>query len=740
MATLDQLKSALVNAHNAGDTNAAKILAGEILKMQAAGDPAEFPTRAASMNHDQMVEAYRATKPGDPWGDYLAQRLQQPMQGETKEQANVRASGKGSTDRVDMSTTGKAASTFLQGVPFAGEYMDEGLGWLAGKMGLQSQEDATNAIRAGQADMDQNNPKAATALRVGGGLTGTVVGAAALPAVPAPASLLGKSLAGGGIGLVGGGAEGIVSGYGSGTDAQSRTANAQSRGLLGAGMGAILGTAAPVVAEGASRGLKWAADKLTTARRASQQGMSVPTAKLLGDTMEADGSLYGSGAANIAKAGPNAMLADAGPGARTLLDTAANRSGTSARLAREAVEGRATDTRSILEGGLDATLGRPQGVETTVNSIRTGTAGARGSAYDAAYNSAIDYLSPKGQNLQSILSRVPKSALAAARDLMETEGVSGGVNLIDENLKVTRMPDVREWDYITRGLQQVADEADGAGKLGGTTPKGLAYGNLKSDIRGILRDLVPDYGTALDTAGDAIEQVKAVRFGQTLLSPSTTREEVALTIKGMTDGQKAQIAQGVRSNIDDMLANVEMAMSDPNIDAREAVTAIRKMSSKAAREKIEMVIGPEKAARLFATLDEAAPALQLRASIAQNSKTFPRQEMDRVVDDTVKSGVWNAFKRGDAVNVGKRAWQNLTGATDAGVQAERDKVYEEAVRALTRGNPQGLLGAIQYIQARDPRNAAIAKLGGGLLGYGAFGPVGYQLGTQLLGRPSQNPR
>jgi len=124
-----------------------------------ARNPADFPKMAANMTRDQMVEAYRSTKPGDPWGDYLAQSIQQPMQGETRAQAKVRAGGTGSTDAVTMSGTGKAASTFLQGVPFVGEYADEGLGWVAGKLGLQSQEDATNAIRAGQADMDQQYPR-----------------------------------------------------------------------------------------------------------------------------------------------------------------------------------------------------------------------------------------------------------------------------------------------------------------------------------------------------------------------------------------------------------------------------------------------------------------------------------------------------------------------------------------------------------------------------------------------------
>jgi hypothetical protein len=145
------------------------------------------------------------------------------------------------------------AMNFLQGVPFVGEYMDEGLGKLAPMVGPNSAEVATDALRGGSEAFAQRNPKTALGLKIGGGITGSAVGIAALPAAItgyAPATMAGRvgygAVVGGGLG----GAEGTVSGYGSGTDDESRLENAKSRGLIGAGLGATVGGAMPFCPRG----------------------------------------------------------------------------------------------------------------------------------------------------------------------------------------------------------------------------------------------------------------------------------------------------------------------------------------------------------------------------------------------------------------------------------------------------------------------------------------------------------
>jgi hypothetical protein len=737
MATLDQLKSALVNAHNAGDTNAAKILAGEIVKMQSAGDPAEFPARAAGLNREQMVEAYRATKPGDPWGDYLAQRIQQPMQGETRAQAKVRAGGTGSTDAVDMSTTGKAASTFLQGVPFVGEYADEGLGWVAGKLGLQSQEDATNSIRAGQADMDQSNPKTATALRIGGGLAGSAVGAGVMPWYT-PGSLGGQVAYGSVVGSGLGAAEGTVSGYGSGTDEESRAQNAKTRGIVGGLLGGVIGGAAPLAVQGVSRGLRWGLDQFNVAREARQAGLSRPSYELMTRAMDADGSLTGQGANRIAAAGPEGMLADAGPNAEALLDVAMQRSGPASNQARNAIEGRATRAGAQVNDALDNALGVPRGMDTMETGIRQGSAASRRNAYDAAYNAPINYADPQGQNLEGLLGRVPGDVIGRANRLMQLNGEQSQQIMAriapDGTVTYERMPDVRQLDYITRALNLSAESGEGAGALGGQTSLGRAYQNLSRDIRGTLRGLVPEYGQALDTAAEPIAARQALQFGERLLGQGATRDEVATTIGAMSQAERRQAAAGLRSYIDEKLANVTRALTDNNMDAREAVKAVKDLSSRANREKVTALIGQREADTLFTQIDQAAQGLQLRANVATNSKTFVRTDTDRAVRDASTGGLLGAVRSGEPINAGRRAVQGLLGGTEADNLARTDRVYSEISRALTGQNPQQILRNLQNIARANPRNAAVAQAIGNILGYPIGAPLAYQTGTQgLLG-------
>lgn len=698
-------------------------------------NPADFPRMAAGLSREQMVEEYRKTKPGDPWGDFLAEQIQRPMQGETPEQAKVRSAGTGSTDRVDMSTTGKAASTFLQGVPFAGEYMDEGLGWLAGKMGLQDAQTATDAIRAGQADMDQSNPKTALGLRVGGGVTGAITGAGALPWY-APQTLGMGALYGGTVGGVGGAVEGAVSGYGSGTDEASRMDNAGERAIIGGGLGTLLGTAAPFVASGLGRGLRWGLDQLNVAREARQAGLSRPSYEILTRAMEADGSLTGQGAQRIAAAGPEGMLADAGPNAQTLLDVVTQRSGPAANLARNAVEGRATRAGPQVNDALDNALGVPRGMDTMETGIRQGSAPARQAAYDAAYAAPINYADPAGRALENLIRRVPGDIIGRANRLMQIEGQQSNQILAriapDGTVTYTRLPDVRQLDYITRAINLAAESGEGAGALGGQTALGRAYQGLSREIRQAVRGLVPEYGVALDTAAEPIAARQALQFGERMLSPGTTRDEVATMFAGMSQAERRQAAAGVRSYIDEKLANVTRALTDNNMDAREAIKAVKDLSSRANREKVTALIGQREADNLFQQIDQAAQSLELRANVATNSKTFVRQDTDRTIKEATTGGLLGAVRAGEPVTTTKQVIRGLLGGTEADNLARQDEVYSELARALTGNNPQQVLRNLQRIATANPRNAAIARTIGSLLGYPVMAPAAYQAGTQAL--------
>lgn len=594
---------------------------------------------------------------------------------------------------------------------------DEVASYLGSAISGLPRDQVLSEIRANQALAQEQNPGSYLTGQLAGGVAqGVASGPLTASARFAGSSLLPRVGAGMVDGLVAGG----IYGAGSGTDAESRALEAAKGGATGL----VAGGAFPLLSAGASKVFETARNAMFARPIARQAGADPETLRLLSGVLDADGSLGPMGQANMARAGQEAMLADAGPNARSVLDTAIQRGGPGAVEARQAISSRTDRSAQAIAQALDNSLGAPEGVTAARTAIRQGTAAARGSAYDDAYKAAIDYADPRGQAIENIVkTRVPQSAIAEANALMRAEGHSSSQILAkvadDGSVAFEKLPDVRQLDYITRGLNEVADQADGAGKLGGTTAKGRAYQNLSGEIRDQLRDLVPAYGKALETAADPIRRSKAVELGSKLLSPSMTRDQVEEAVRGMTGPERDALAQGVRSQLDDAMANVTRTIQDGDTGAREAVKAIKGLSSRANREKLTSAIGKEKADALFEEIDRAATSFDLRASVAENSKTYARQATDQRVKDMTGPGAIGTAAQGSPMQAAKRIVQSLTGQTPERLRGKEDAVYSEIARLLTRqgGAGQNVYDAVGTIGQTDQATQIMAdRIARALLG------------------------
>lgn len=441
----------------------------------------------------------------------------------------------------------------------------------------------------------------------------------------------------------------------------------------------------------------------------------------------------------MAKAGADAMLADAGPNAKAILDTAIQRGGPGGVSARDAIAARTGKATSAIADALDNNLGAPEGITAARSAIRTGSAPARSAAYKAAYEAPIDYAAPGGQTIEEIVkTRVPQSAINEANALMRAEGNQSKQILAkvadDGSVTFENLPDVRQLDYITRGLNEVADQADGAGKLGGQTAKGRAYSNLAQELRGHLKDLVPEYGQALETAADPIRRSKAVELGSKLFSAGTTRDQVDEAVRGMTQAEKDAVAQGVRSRLDDAMANVTRTIQDGDTPGREAIKAIKDLSSRANREKLEAVIGKQKADALFSEVDRATTSFDLKASVAENSKTYARQETAAKVAQMTEPGAIGQALQGKPLKAGQRIAQAMTGQTPEKITAKQDAVYSQLADILTRpaGQGQQIFQALQKLGTTDQSTKLMAdRIARALSGRGLAYPSTTQLQDRL---------
>lgn len=601
---------------------------------------------------------------------------------------------------IESAARGVADMTF-QGFP---DEITAAVGMVDPWGGDKSYDERLADYRTKDARAQETNPLSYLAGQVGAGINQAVASRGA-GLFPDATSVLGKAAAS----AATGGAYGVAHGAGSGEGAMDRIKQALIEGSIGGATGGILSLAGQGIAGAYKKGAEYFANNAT----ARSVGSDPDALRMLGNVMDADGTLGPRGQANMVAAGKDAMLADAGPNARAVLDTAIQRGGPGAVVARDRIAERTARSADDLVNALDTTLGAPQGVTATRTGIREGSAAARGSAYDAAYATPIDYAQPAAREIEDILStRVPGSAIKAANDLMKTEGVKSAQILADvaDDGSVTfrSLPDVRQLDYITRGLKAVADEADGKGKLGGTTDIGRAYNNLSREIRERLKGLVPEYAKALETAADPIRRSQAVELGSRILSPAMRRDQVAEAVAGMSGAEKSALAQGVRSQIDDLMANVTRTVQDGDTGAREAIKALRDLSSRASREKLELVLG-NKAGPLFDELDRVAKSFDLRASVAENSKTYARLATDRRVRDVTDPGAIGQIMAGKPLNAFQRIAQIFTGTTPEATVQNQDKVYSEIARLLTSPQSQQVFDAISNINKTDAGTDAVRK-------------------------------
>ena len=473
---------------------------------------------------------------------------------------------------------------------------------------------------------------------------------------------------------------------------------------VGAVLGGGLGFAAPYIAGGVASGTQRFMDFLKQDANLQKLGISRDAANQLLRQLQIDDTLTTRGAARIRAAGPDAMLADAGDASANLLDTALQKSGQGSTAAREAIEQRATAANRGLQGQLDNTFGAPVGVETRQAGIRQSTAAARNATYKSAYATPIDYSTPEGQQVAALWQRVRAPIKARANALLE----EAGEPIIEDGA----LPNVQQIDFVKRALDAVAESGEGQGAMGGVNAIGRSAQNLARELRQATRDAVPEYGIALDTAADPIERIKAIEFGATLLNKQVTRESIREALRGSTGAERQAMMQGVRDQLDEIVANVKSVASDPNVDARQLRELVQNLSSKAAREKVAALVGPEKARAFFGQVGRFGRASELRASVARNSATFQRTAIDAQVKAQINNSVIKLAQAGQPMKALQLAIQKMNRMDPVSRLEAEDALYSEISKLLTttRGkNAEKMLRRLQLALRARSQNSAVAQ-------------------------------
>lgn len=686
MATPEEILAKAKALYDAGDVDGAKRLA-KIAKSRMGGGGPQYAPNGVPMNAAAKAEIAAKAKAGT---------LPLPSAERMAEQAAIDQSA------ADQMTIGNGAraglSKFVQGLPFVGEYSDEAtgmignaVGWMTGDAGLGDR--AMAAQRADQEAMDREYPKTSLGLQIAGGITGSIpLAAAAGPKLLATAkeSLMGKAIVGAVAGSTAGGGEGFVSGYGAGNDGD-RMQSAKERGMVGAGLGAAIGGIAPFAAAGVEKLAKWAKG-YDTKIIAKVLGVDKKTANMIKAGFDADDPA--AALAALDRAGPDAMLADAGPGMGRLLDASMQSSGPAARIASKEIEGRAAKAATRLNNIFDNLLGQAdEGMKSAAKAIAQKTASARSAAYEKAFAVPINYADDAGRAIEDVVARVPDDIMAravkAANDSMRIEGrVNKNImaSIADDGTVTFSKPlDLFQLNELKVKLGELGRAA--VDQFGRPTGEGRRIKSLEVQLAKALGDAVPEYRAAVKMGGDKIAEDMGLDLGRKMLSPSVTREQVVEQLRGAADDAVAAAKRGLRNYLDETMANVRAVISDPNVDAREAMKVVKDLSSKASRQKVTSLLGAQKADALFDTIEEATAHLELRAAVARNSATASRQAIQGQATAEVGDTVLDAARDGEAINFAKRIVQTVTGGSSARKQAALNQLYTEVSKALT--GPRG---------------------------------------------------
>jgi hypothetical protein len=618
------------------------------------------------------------------------------------------------------------AQELVQGTPLVGEFADEAVSLVSPR--------AAQGMRALSNAMERENPIESAALNI----TGGIAAAAPLAAVGAggkvadfiggAGSKIGAGLRTVAVGATAGGIEGAASG--AGRDQENRVRGAATYGAIGAGAGAFLAPAAAALGVGAGA-LAKRIKRLDVQTIAEEFGLSKPAALWVKGTLMNDD--IGAAAARLSQLGDDAMLADAGPATGALLDAASKAGGRGLAVAREAVEGRASTVAKRLPGKLDEILGASsQGIKTSAREIASSTSAARRAAYDRAFASPIDYAADAGRNIESVLGRIPPKTLQAAINEANEEMQSLGLRNMqimaqiadDGSVSFQQMPNLRQLDELKKALSSQAAAA--VDQFGRPTGQGNRYRRLAVELRDAAAEAVPSYRTALKLGGDKLQRDEALDLGRNLLFQRTSTEDVReFMAKGISQESREAIAQGLREAIDKTMGNVRRAISDPNVDAREAMKMVTEASSNWNMSKLRMVLGPQKAKELFTELDKQAAALSLRGVVARGSDSAIRLSLQGQGKALSTPGLLRRTigNMGNPLEAAREVTQEIAGIDPRSMDETQRALLAEIAEALvnTRGeSAKRALQAVNNAMQGQPIKDAEARLIGQVVGYSAF--------------------
>lgn len=571
--------------------------------------------------------------------------------------------------------------------------------WFGDKDAEAKYNEVVGQERQKTKDAESQHPIAST--------LGNVAGALAIPAGPIAqaATLPARVAAGAGLGAAFGG----LSGVGEGDGAVDRV----SRGAAGAAVGGAIGGAAPAVIEGAIRGGRALAQPIANAVRGvrapedeAARRVALSIQRDIGADPTAVSRLTPSEfAGSVQSGGPATIMDIGGETTRALARSAANTSPEGRAALSRTIDDRFEGQGSRVTDWLNDTFHYPN-ADAQAQALTDVAKTVNNPAYHKAYAQGRAGI---WDNELSELSQAPvvKDAVDAALKQAQNKSASGKL----DDSTISRWanggkPTLELWDLVTRQLGQEINVA----KRVGRTEDVATLTEVKNVIMKKLDDAVPSFAEARAGAAHFFGAQDALEAGQKFVNSNVRSADARRALAKMSPTERQLFQDGFVSNFIETLGKVG--------DRRSVLNKIAE--TPAAREKLHIALGPQKAAELEAGL-RVEGIMDLARGAVQGNSTTARQLAELGLAGGaygVSGGGLNPFTDPAAV---------VNAALVFGAAKGKGKINENVSRKvaemLTSSDPTKLLKGIKVVSQNQTlfnslRSAdkSLAKIGGGQSG------------------------
>lgn len=557
--------------------------------------------------------------------------------------------------------------------------------WSGDKDAKKRYDEATKRERELNRTASEQHPYASVAGEVGGAVLlplGAGAGVATLP---------GRVAAGAGTGAVLGGAAGAGEGEG--------LVDSAAKAVVGAGAGGVLGGAAPAVIEGAVRGARAVAQPIANAVRGIRN-VDDEAARRVATAIERDAMADPQAvsrltpqefAASVQGGGPATIMDIGGDTTRALARSAANTSPEGRGALSRAIDDRYEGQAARVNDWLRNTFHYPNAEAQSAALADTARNINRANYTRALRDGDREIISPEiGRLLGSpAVVEAMQRASRSGKDRAVTQGYGAfnpGVTIENGIVNFRRgpsgqptYPNLAFWDATKKELDDAASAAARAGRNG----EAGVIGDLARSLRNELDAAVPSYAQARAGAAHFFGAQDALEAGQNFVNRNMTATEARRALSQMTPTERQLFQDGFVSRFMETLNQIG--------DRRSILNKIA--DSPAAREKLEVALGRQRAAELEAGL-RVEGIMDLARGAVQGNSTTARQLAELGLAGGAygfSGGVSNPMDPGAVMNAA------IVYGALRGKNAINERLSRRVAEMLVSQDPQVLLRGIRTV-------------------------------------------